>query len=208
MRTENTVFIVDDDAGARDSIAALVHARGLPARAFRSATEFLDQYDGTEAGCLVADVRMPDLGGLELQEILRQRGSNLPIILVTGHADVPMAVRAMRMGALTFLEKPCRPEEVWASIEEALELAAKQYSSAQELAEIERKLSSLTRQELEVLEGILSGKPNKAVAAELDVSLRTVELRRAAVLRKMRAESLAEVVRMAVTSGRFGKGAG
>ena len=203
-----SVFVVDDDAAARDSIAALVKANGVRVQSFASALDFLEAYDGATPGCVIADVRMPGMSGLELQATLHERGLELPMIVVTGHGDVSTAVHAMRQGAVTFLEKPCRTDELWANIQGALDLAARKHAQSEELAEIDKRISILSAQEHEVLTAMVAGKPNKVVAAELDVSLRTVELRRAKVLEKMRAESLAEVVRMALLSGRFGQTTG
>jgi len=195
MALAPTVFIVDDDPAARHSVAALVQSKGMPVETCGSAVEFLNRFDPAQPGCLITDIRMPGMTGLELQEALRTRGSRLPVILITGFGDVPSAVRAMKAGAFTFLEKPCRDHELWSSVRKALQ-AAEQFAADQaRQAEIQRRMSHLTVEELQVLHALVSGKSNKLIAQELDLGLRTIELRRANVLKKMHVQSLAELVR-------------
>ncbi len=198
MQAESTVFIVDDDPAARDSVAALVRSKGVPVDAYASAEEFLAAFDPQRPGCLVCDVRMTGMTGLDLQELLRQRGSRLPIVIITGFGDVPTAVRAMRAGAFTFLEKPCRDQELWNCIQKALDAAGRMQIEDTRKAEVETRLGLLTSDELRVMREMVAGKPNKVIASELDIGLRTVELRRANVLKKMQADSLAELVRLAL----------
>ena len=199
MNSDKSVFVVDDDPGARESVAALVKSRGLQVLTFGSAEDFLEAYNPSQRGCLVVDVRMPGMSGLELQERLASMGSTLPVIIITGHADVPMAVRAMHAGAVTFLEKPTAEQELLANIEKALEHENRVQKEQAMRAEVETRLATLTPAEKEVLEKLLAGKPNKVIASELDLGLRTVELRRSNVMKKMQCDSLAELVRMVLT---------
>ena len=201
MNDKSTVFIVDDDAAARESVVALVSFKGLNAKGFASAEEFLAQYDPGTPGCLVLDVRMPGMSGLQLQQSLRERGSTLPVVVITGYADVPMAVRAMQNGAVTFLEKPCQEQELWRGIESALNVEQAQQALRKQKTELESRLATLTQDEVAVLSKLLEGLPNKRIAADLDIGLRTVELRRSNIMRKMDANSLPELVRMAIMVG-------
>jgi two-component system, LuxR family, response regulator FixJ len=196
MDNEPTVFVVDDDPAARGSVAALVASHGLKVESFASAEEFLAARDPAQRGCLIADVRMAGMSGLELQERLVARGDRLPVIIITGFADIPMAVRAMQAGAITFLEKPCADQELWQSIQAALDSEEQAESNRQKRADVIARRESLTPAEVDVLERILAGKPNKQMAAELGVGLRTVELRRATLIKKMRADSLPELVQL------------
>jgi two-component system response regulator FixJ len=191
-----TVFIVDDDPAARESVTALVGSHDVPTQAFSSAAEFLASYEPSQRGCLVVDVRMTGMTGLELQQELSVRGYRIPVIVITGFADVPTAVRAMRAGAVTFLEKPCSDKELWASIETALQWEARSRQQRNQREEIQARRATLTPAEVQVLVRLIAGKANKAIAAELDLGLRTVELRRATIMKKMEANSLAELVRL------------
>jgi two-component system response regulator FixJ len=191
-----TVFIVDDDEAVRSSLHFLLRSVGLPAATFESAQQFLDSYDARRPGCLVLDVRMPGMGGLELQQQLNLRGVTIPVIFITGHGDVPMAVEAMQHGAFDFLQKPFREQDLVDRIQRAL---AQDRSNRQELAQkaqIRARRESLTPRENDVLTLIVAGKPNKVIAAELGLSQRTVEIHRAHVMEKMAAGSLAQLVRM------------
>ncbi len=191
-----TVFIVDDDSDARQSVAALVTAHALVAEEFPSGEAFLAADLGQRRGCIVLDVRMTGISGLDVQAELRQRGNILPVIVITGFADVPMAVRAMHQGAFTFLEKPSADQELWRNIEMALDQEQIVTNLAARKNEIQTNYDTLTEGELQVLEKLLLGEPNKAIAADLDMGLRTVEMRRAVILKKMHANSLAELVRL------------
>jgi len=198
MDIDSTVFVVDDDAGARESVVALVGLKGLPAQGFSSAEEFLAQYDPARKGCVVIDVRMAGMSGLDLLQRLKARKSFLPVIVITGYADVPMAVRAMQEGAVTFLEKPCQEQELWQAITQALEIEQHQHAQRKQRAEMEARLATLTEDELEVFRRLLAGHANKRIAADLDIGLRTVELRRSNIMKKMQATSLPDLVRMAI----------
>ncbi|HLT91151.1 MAG TPA: response regulator FixJ [Woeseiaceae bacterium] len=193
---EPTVFVVDDDEQIRKAMRFLLASAGLKAEAYASGSEFLESFDPSRPGCLVLDIRMPGLGGLELQERLAETGSGLPIIFVTGHADVPMAVEAMQKGAFDFVQKPFRDEELLERINAALARDREVRSTQAARADIARRLETLTAREREVMELVVTGKPNKVIAWELGVSQRTVEIHRARVMEKMKARSLAELVRM------------
>jgi two-component system response regulator FixJ len=198
MSTEPTVYIVDDDPAALDSVASLVRSRSLPVRTFTSAEDFLAQADPALAGCVVADVRMPGMSGIDLLGELKNRGVCLPVIIITGFADVPMAVQAMHRGAVTFLEKPCHAQELYSAIDRALNAAHELQARKQFADEYQARRGQLTPDEVKVMDRMVAGVPNKVIAAELDMGLRTVELRRANVLKKMKAESLAELVRIVI----------
>ena len=193
---EQTVFVVDDDPAVGDAIRLLLRSVGIPAQVFPSAMEYLDAYDPERAGCLVLDVRMPGMSGLELQQRLSVMGSILPIIFVTAHGDVPMAVTAVRTGAMDFIEKPFRDQELLDKIQEALEHDRRQRVQQQDLTTIRERLSSLTPREREVLELVVSGKPNKNIARSLGISQRTVEIHRARVMEKMNVRSVSMLVQM------------
>lgn len=201
MASETTVFIVDDDADVRDSLRALLESARFDVEDFPSAASFLAAVTPGRGACLVADVRMPDMDGLALQEELVKRGVDLPVIIVTGHGEVPLAVRAMKAGAVDFIEKPYDDDLLLESVGRAqalnLNLRAKA-SSAQEAAE---RISTLTPREREVLEHLVAGQPNKVIAHELGISPRTVEIHRAHLMEKMQARSLSDLVRIALTSG-------
>jgi len=190
------VFIVDDDEGVRSSLRLLIKSIGLAATAFGSAREFLDKHNPTQPGCLVLDVRMPQMSGLELQEQLNRQGAMIPVIFITGHGDVPMAVEAMQAGAFDFLEKPFRDQDLIDRIQRALEKDRANRTLLTERSLIRERLESLTPREREVLDMVAGGKPNKIMAADLGVSQRTVEIHRARVMEKMGASSLAQLVRM------------
>jgi two-component system, LuxR family, response regulator FixJ len=190
------VFVIDDDDDARQSVAALVKSRGLQVCLFSSGEEFLNSYQPTQRGCIVLDVRMNGISGLDLQVELKRRQIKLPVIIITGYADVPMAVQAMHNGAITFLEKPCGDKELWHHIELALNQEENQAENVKHIQEIRKNYETLTTGERQVLELLLHGKANKTIATELDIGLRTVEMRRAVILKKMQAGSLAELVRL------------
>ena len=201
MKKENpadkpTVFIVDDDEPVRDSLKMLMRSVGLSAETFSGAAEFLEAYDPDRSGCLVLDIRMPGMSGMELQEKLNEIHAILPIIFITGHGDVPMAVKAIQYGAADFIQKPFRDQDLLDRINKAIEQDASNRAQLLETRDIEERLSNLTPREKEVLELIVDGRPNKVIAADLEVSQRTVEIHRARVMDKMRASSLAHLVRM------------
>jgi FixJ family two-component response regulator len=190
------VFIVDDDEAVRSSLRMLIRSVGLQAQAFATAQEFLRLYDARQPGCLLLDVRMPGMSGLELQQELNRRGATIPVIFITGHGDVPMAVEAMQHGAFDFLQKPFRDQDLLDRVQRAMVRDAESRAGLAARAEIKARMASLTPRESEVLRLVTSGKANKVVGAELGVSQRTVEIHRAHVMEKMQARSLAELVRM------------
>jgi two-component system, LuxR family, response regulator FixJ len=190
------VFIVDDDEAVRNSLRLLLKAVGLAASALPSAREFLDTYKPVQPGCLVLDVRMPGMSGLELQQLLNLQGAVIPVIFITGHGDIPMAVEAMQAGAFDFLQKPFRDQQLIDCIQRALEKDRASRAELDERSRIEERLGLLTPREREVLTLVTRGKPNKVMAADLGLSQRTVEIHRARVMDKMGAASLAQLVRM------------
>ncbi|HYB65539.1 MAG TPA: response regulator transcription factor [Steroidobacteraceae bacterium] len=190
------VFVVDDDEGVRNSLRFLLKSVGLQTQTLASAGEFLDTYKPSQPGCLVLDVRMPGMSGLELQQQLNLRGAVIPVIFITGHGDIPMAVEAMQQGAFDFLQKPFRDQDLIDRIQRALERDARNRAALDQHARIRERLDSLTPREREVLTLMTRGKPNKIMAAELGVSQRTVEIHRARVMEKSGAASLAQLVRM------------
>ena len=193
-----TIFVVDDDEGVRNSIRFLLKSVGLATRTLSSASEFLENYKPREPGCLVLDVRMPGMSGLELQQQLNLRGAIIPVIFITGHGDIPMAVEAMQHGAFDFLQKPFRDQDLIDRIQRALERDARNRAALTQHDRIRARFESLTPREREVLSLMTSGKPNKVMAGELGVSQRTVEIHRARVMEKTGAGSLAQLVRMAM----------
>ena len=195
------VFVVDDDEAVRASVAMLLESVALPVETYASAREFLDVWREERAGCLVLDLRMPGLSGLELQERLAARGSRLPIVFLTGHGDVPDAVAAMRSGAVDFLRKPFRDQDLLDRIQQALELDRGRREAAEERRDLAARLDRLTPREREVLDRVVAGQPNKQIAAELGVSDRTVEIHRSRAMVKMEAGSLAELVRIVLRAG-------
>jgi len=195
------VFVVDDDADARDSLCALLESAGVAAEAHESARAFLNAYQPGRPGCLIADIRMPDMDGLELQEELNRRNAGLPVIVVTGHADVPLAVRAMKAGAVDLIEKPYDDELLLASVRRALAQAQGAREQAVAVEAAKTRIATLSVRERQVLELLVAGQPNKIIAFELDISPRTVEIHRAHVMEKMEAKSLSDLVRAAIAAG-------
>jgi RNA polymerase sigma factor (sigma-70 family) len=199
IEQNSTVYVVDDDQAIRHAMELLMRSVGMNYEIFHSGDEFLANHTNDRAGCLVLDIRMPGLGGLELQEKLNEMDSTLPIIFITGHGDVPMAVEAMQKGAVDFIQKPFRDQELLDRIGEAIETDQERRSAREEKAEVLGKIEKLTNRERQVLDLVVTGKPNKVIAYELGVSQRTVEIHRARVMEKMRAKSLADLVRMHLT---------
>ena len=191
-----SVYIVDDDPAIRKAMEFLMRSVGLEHAIFHSGDAFLAQYTSDMAGCLVLDIRMPGLGGLELQQKLVDIGSTLPIIFITGHGDVPMAVEAMQKGAVDFIQKPFRDQDLLDRIGEAMAADRDRRSERQKQHDVAERVAQLTHREKEVLDLVVTGKPNKVIAYELGVSQRTVEIHRARVMEKMEARSLADLVRM------------
>ncbi|MEM6793424.1 MAG: response regulator transcription factor [Acidobacteriota bacterium] len=193
-----TVFIVDDDKAMRDSLVFLLESVQLSSRSFESAQAFLEGYDPSEPGCLLLDVRMPAVSGLELQEKLRAEGQKIPVVMMTAYADVPMAVRAMHQGAVDFIEKPFNEQALLECIQRALDRDSKMRQGLELTQAIEGKLETLTPREREVMLRVVQGHLNKQIASDLNLSPKTVEQHRSKVMDKMGADSLAALVRMAV----------
>jgi two-component system, LuxR family, response regulator FixJ len=201
MPAEGCVYIVDDDEAVRDSLSALLDAHGYTTGNFSSPQHFLEAAAALRPGCLIADIRMPGMDGLEMQQRLTERALSFPLIVITGHGDVPLAVKAMKAGALDFIEKPFGAATILASIQTALaRLARPQEQSALATAAAAR-VETLSPREREVFEGLLGGLPNKSIAYDLGISPRTVEIHRARVMDKMGARSLSELVRIGLAAG-------
>lgn len=201
MPDERHVYVVDDDDAVRDSLSLLLEAHGHRVSSFGLAREFLDAASNLPLGCLIVDIRMPEMDGLELQQRLNERALGFPMIVVTGHGDVPLAVRAMKAGALDFIEKPFATQAILDSVDAALTRisAGEERDPAAEAAAA--KLELLSSREREVLEGLLAGLPNKSIAYDLAISPRTVEIHRARLMDKMGARSLSELIRTALAAG-------
>ena len=197
-----TVFVVDDDDAVRTSLRLLLKSVGLPVETFASAQEFLDGFDAERAGCLVLDIRMPGMSGLELQQRLNEMHAIMPIVFITGHGDVPMAVEAMQHGAVDFIQKPFRDQDLIDRINQALEKDRDNRAGLRERDAIRHRMQQLTPREREVLDLVTQGKANKVIAGDLNVSQRTVEIHRARVMEKMGASSLAHLVRMVIEAAR------
>jgi two-component system, LuxR family, response regulator FixJ len=201
MAADAIVHVIDDDDAVRQSLEFLLRAAGVRARTYESASAFLNALPAIETGCVITDVRMPGISGVELLRRLSEMQVKLPVIVITGHADVPLAVEAMKNGAVDFLEKPYDDELLLGSVRSALGRSQQNAARDSKRAEIEARLATLTNREREVLEGLVAGKPNKIIAFDLAISPRTVEIYRANVMTKMAAASLSELVRMALASG-------
>jgi two-component system response regulator FixJ len=201
MTNGPVVHVVDDDDAARESLRFLLEAAHLPVRAYDSAKPFLDALPDIEGGCVITDVKMPEIDGLELVRSLKRRKAGLPVIVITGQADVPLAVQAMKAGAVDFIEKPYDGEVLLGAVQSALNAHGKDVRRDSERAEIRARLAALSQRERQVLDGLIAGQPNKAIARELGISARTVEIYRAHVMAKMQAASLSQLVRMALIAG-------
>jgi FixJ family two-component response regulator len=194
MRAESTVFIVDDDDGVRESIAALVHAMGLSSEQFDSGRAFLEWFDDSRAGCVLLDVRLPHHSGLDVQRRLNEAACAPPVIMMSGHADVSVAVRAMKAGAIDFLSKPFAEQALWDAIQRAVEIDTASRARLATRDAVETRLRALSDKECEVLELLSEGMLNKQIAARLNVSVRTVGLRRSAILKKMEVRSIRQLL--------------
>jgi two-component system, LuxR family, response regulator FixJ len=201
---EPTVFVVDDDHAVRQALSLLMRSVALPVETYASAQAFLDHCDGKRAGCVVLDIRMPGLSGLELQDEMLRRGIALPLIFITGHGDVAMAVRAMKGGAVDFIEKPFSDQQLLDRINQALERDRSERAARGARADTRARLALLTPREREVMQRIVAGQANKVIAIELSLSERTVEIHRAKVMSKSGARSLAELVSMVTRLGEGG----
>ena len=195
------VHIIDDDEALRESLAFLLGTAHLEVRAYESATAFLDALPRAEPGCIITDVRMPGISGVELLRRLKSLGAAFPVIVITGHGDVPLAVEAMKLGAVDFLEKPFEDDALIAAVQSALGRHEHDARRAAEKAETFQRIASLSARERQVLDGLVAGNPNKTIAFDLGISPRTVEIYRANVMTKMKATSLSDLVRMALQGG-------
>ncbi len=191
-----TVFLVDDDPAVRDSLQFLMRSVGQRLESFATAQEFLDAYDPARPGCLVLDVRVPGMSGIELMERLSKMGSHLPVIIISGHADVPTAVHAMKEGAVDVLEKPFKDQVLLDRINAAFQMNAAALTEEAQRTDVQRRLACLTPREREVLEMLVKGEINKEIARKLGITVKTLAIHRARILEKMQANSLADLVRM------------
>jgi len=196
MAANPVVHIVDDDEAVRRSLAFMLSSAGLAVRVYDSANAFLDGLDNLQCGCLITDVRMPDMTGIDLLHRIKDRAPCLPAIVITGHGDVPLAVEAMKAGAIDFIEKPFDEAAILDSVKAALEHSGE--GEVGDLAAVTARVASLSERERQVLEGLVAGHPNKVIAATLGISPRTVEVYRANLMAKMHAKSLSELIRMAI----------
>lgn len=201
MSDDQTVFITDDDEAVRDSLAALLDAAGFKVEAFGTGEELLDRLDSESRGCLILDVRMPGLSGLEVQAKIAELHNSMPVIMITGHGDLAMAVQSMKDGAFDFIEKPFDEDTISQSIHAAMSKSTETEAASTLVAGIENSLTRLTTREREVLEELVAGNLNKIIAFNLGISPRTVEIHRARVMEKMQARNLAHLVRLAITGG-------
>jgi FixJ family two-component response regulator len=199
VTTQETVFVVDDDEAVRDSLRWLLEANGYRVQCFSSAEQFLEAYQPSQLGCLILDVRMSGMSGLELQERLIADDSSLPIIFVTGHGDVPMAVSTMKKGAMDFIEKPVDEAELRKLVERMLERSRSESSAAQQHRAAAERLSKLTAREHQVLERIIAGRLNKQIADDLGISIKTVEAHRANIMEKLNVNTVADLLRLALS---------
>jgi two-component system, LuxR family, response regulator FixJ len=201
MSRDSTVHVIDDDAAVRDSLEFLLSSAGIPTETHESAAAFLDTHRGAEVGCIVTDIRMPEISGLDLLRRVKEVNPQLPVILITGHGDVPLAVEAMKLGAADFIEKPFDDEALLAAIGVALDRSHQREREGARNLELRSRLASLSARERQVLDGLVAGNPNKTIAYDLGISPRTVEVYRANVMTKMQAATLSELVRMALVTG-------
>lgn len=201
MPSKSVVHIIDDDDAARDSLRFLLESAKLTARAYESAASFLQRLSQIEPGCVITDVRMPEINGIELLQRLQSAPVRLPVIVITGHGDIALAVEAMKLGATDFFEKPYDDEALLGAVRSALSRREDEVKRESTKIEIQGRIAELTPRERQVLEGLIAGQPNKNIAFDLEISPRTVEIYRANVMTKMRASSLSELVRMALLAG-------
>lgn len=190
------IYIVDDDSAVLEALSSLVRSIGLSVECFSSATAFLKGVDQLSCGCLILDVRMPEMSGLDVQRKLAELGEQIPIIFISGHGDIPMAVKAIKAGAIDFFTKPFREEDLLGAIRTALELAPRQKANAPQISELKANYESLSKREQQVLQFVLQGCLNKQTALELDISEATVKVHRHNIMRKMKVSSVQELVRV------------
>jgi two-component system response regulator FixJ len=198
MADNGLVHVIDDDEAVRSSLEFLLRTANIDVRTYDSAVAFLAKFKPDGRGCIITDVRMPDMSGIELLRRLREMSIDLPVIVITGHGDISLAVEAMKVGAVDFLEKPFEDDRVLASIASALDRSREEGARGAERAQIRERMASLSQRERQVLDGLVAGSPNKNIAFDLGISARTVEVYRANVMTKMEANSLSELVRMAI----------
>ena len=196
MNDSQTIFVVEDDDEVREAIELFLESRDFRVEGYPSAQAYLDSFDPERTGCLLLDVRMPGMGGLDLQNRLIAEASHPPIIIITGHGDIPMAVRALNAGAVDFIEKPFNDKQLLESISKALEIDTAQRDKVKQLKRIRQQLETLTRREREILDMIIEGKRNKVIAYDLGIALSTVESHRAHLMEKMKADNLSDLMRM------------
>jgi two-component system response regulator FixJ len=201
--TAQVAHVIDDDEAVRQSIEFLLRSANINVKVYENAPAFLSAVSGISSGCVVTDVRMPEMSGIDLLRRLKELGVPLPVIVITGHGDVPLAVEAMKAGAADFIEKPFDDDTILAAIRGAFADSASGGKRSAERAEVEERLASLSMRERQVLEGLVAGQPNKIIAHNLSISPRTVEIYRANVMTKMKAPSLSDLVRMALIAGLF-----
>jgi two-component system response regulator FixJ len=201
--TERRVYVIDDDEAMRESLSFLLQAQDFSVQAYDSAVSFLRVAPALAPGCIITDLRMPEMTGLQLARVLREGGMALPVIVITGHGDVPLAVEAMKAGVIDFLEKPFSDDLIFATLNAAFQRLDHQSEAESERAAILARLGELTARERDVMTGLVAGRANKVIADDLGISPRTVEIYRANVMTKMQARSLSELVRMAIASGAF-----
>ena len=201
MQPEPTVYVIDDDDAVRHSLEFLLKTAGIEVRGFESAKAFLEILPLIKSGCIITDVRMPDITGIDLLRRVKESGVDIPVIVITGHGDISLAVEAMKIGAVDFLEKPFDDDLLVASVRSALNKDASTAKQKAEIADIHDRLAALSNRERQVLEGLVAGKANKIIAFDLGISPRTVEIYRANVMTKLEANSLSDLVRMAMTAG-------
>jgi len=201
MQSAGTIFVIDDDEGVRESLRLLLETGGYKVATFARGRTFFDAITAAARGCVLVDVRMPEMGGFEVQQELKQRGIGLPVIVMTGHGDVPLAVRAMQAGAADFIEKPFSDELIRAAVDRALRLDEAAQDGRATMAKARDRAALLTPREREVLAHLVAGHPNKVIAHKMSISPRTVEIHRARVMEKMQAHSLSELVRMSLEAG-------
>jgi two-component system, LuxR family, response regulator FixJ len=204
MQDSFVVHIVDDDEAVRQSLAFLLSTAGIPVRVYESATSFLHALPSLQAGCLITDVRMPDLTGIELLQRLKAKSIDLPVIVITGHGDIPLAVEAMKSGAIDFIEKPFAEEAILRAVRSAEERVGRQGHRTEVETALAGRFASLSERERQVLDGLVAGSANKTIAYDLGISPRTVEVYRANLMNKMQAGSLSDLVRMALIVGIVG----
>jgi two-component system response regulator FixJ len=205
MPFDNTVHVIDDDEALRDSLTFLLRTARIDLQSYPSAAAFLEALPEANLSCVITDVRMPGMSGIDLLRRLRERKISVPVIVITGHGDIPLAVEAMRMGAIDFLEKPFDDEVLIASVRAALKQKEGEAKRHGERADIEGRLASLSNRERDVLGGLVAGRANKQIAYDLGISPRTVEIYRANLMSKMKAGSLSDLVRMALIAGIVGR---